>query len=121
MTFVLVFAAALAFYALTLAPTVAWGDSAGLSLAAVQGYSEFINAASHPFFTVVGRLFVALPGDPGRNVNFEAAMFGALCVSLVYGCARLLGASKTAAATGAAALCVSHAFWLHSVIAEVYT
>jgi hypothetical protein len=40
---------------------------------------------------------------------------------LVYRCGRLLGTSGPAAGAGAAALCVSHAFWLHSVIAEVYT
>src|SRR5262249_39563723 len=49
------------------------------------------------------------------------ALFGALTVMLVYACARQLGTSRVAAGVGAAALCVSHAFWLHAVITEVYT
>jgi hypothetical protein len=116
-----IFAIALVFYAVTLAPAVIWGDSASLALNALSGSVSLTTAGDHPLFILVGRWFSALPGDPARNVNFAAAVFGALAVMLVYRCSRLLGTSRFAALTGAAALCVSHAFWLHSVIAEVYT
>jgi hypothetical protein len=116
-----VFAMALGFYSLTLAPSVVWGDSAMLSWRAFLGRLRFDTAADHPLFILVGWLFTALPGDVARNVNFVSAVFGALAVMLVYRCGRQLGASRVAAMVGAAALCVSHAFWLHSVIAEVYT
>src|SRR5712692_3794749 len=116
-----VFGAALAFYAATLAPAVIWGDSAMLSVDALSRSVSLGTAGDHPLFVLVASGFAALPGDVARNVDFAAAFFGALTVMLVYRCGRLLGASRPAAATGAAALCVSHAFWLHSVIAEVYT
>lgn len=118
---VLVFCGALAFYAFTLAPTVTWGDSAWLSLNAYWGTSQLGTAGNHPLFLQVGHLFSSLPGDVGRNVNLVSAVFGALTVMLVYRCGRTLGAAPVAAATGAGALCVSHAFWLHAVMAEVYT
>jgi hypothetical protein len=119
--FAVVFAAALAFYTLTLAPTVVWGDSATLSLRAFQGPVRLSTASDHPLFLLIAHAFAAFPGDVGRNVNLVSALFGALTVALVYRCGRQLGASRLAAAVGGAALCVSHAFWLHSVIAEVYT
>jgi len=116
-----VFASALAFYWITLAPTVIWGDSADFALAVRDGRFPLGTAGDHPLFLIVGQLFARLPGDLARNINFEAGCFGALTVMLVYSSARELGASRAAALAGAAALCVSHAFWLHSVIAEVYT
>jgi hypothetical protein len=118
---ILAFALALTFYGVTLAPTVIWGDSAALVLASLHGSLQLSGPVDHPLFILVGRYFSLLPGDVARNVNFEASVFGALAVMLVYRCGRVLGTSRLAAATGAAALCVSHAFWLHSVIAEVYT
>ncbi len=116
-----VFAAALAFYRITLAPTVIWGDSAFLAMEARRGSVRLATAGDHPLFVLVGHLFSKLPGEVARNINFEAAVFGALAVMLVYVCARQLGTSRLAATVGAAALCVSHTFWLHSVVAEVYT
>lgn len=121
MDLLFVFAAALTFYGVTLAPTLIWGDSAWFALQVLRWPVEYGTAGDHPLFVLLGRLFVLLPGEPARNLNLEAALFGALAVVLVYRCARQLGTSRAAAAVGAAALCVSHAFWLHAVIAEVYT
>jgi hypothetical protein len=121
MEIVAVLAAALVFYALTLAPTVVWGDSAAISLASLHGSVRLGTAGDHPLFILVAHFFTLFPGDPARNVNFASAMFGALTVALVYRCARQLTAGRLPAVIGAASLCVSHAFWLHSVIAEVYT
>jgi hypothetical protein len=116
-----VFIAALTLYAWTLAPTVVWGDSAALALDARIGSVGLATAGDHPLFLLVGRVFAKLPGELARNVNLEAAVFGALAVMLVYRCGRVLGATTPAALTGAAALCVSHTFWQHAVVAEVYT
>jgi hypothetical protein len=121
MYFVLVFVAALTFYALTLAPTLLWGDSAWLTLSAVLGITEVGRAADHPLYIVLGALFTALPGEPPRNLAWQSAVFGALGVALVFRIGLQLGASRMAAAVGAAALCVSHGFWLHAVMPEVYT
>ena len=86
-----VFVAALAFYGATLAPTLIWGDSAWLVLNILRGSLHFGTASDHPLFELVGRAFAKLPGDPSRNINLEAAVFGALTVMLVYRCARQLG------------------------------
>jgi len=115
------FGAALLFYGFTLAPGVVWGDSATLAIDALQRSITFGTAGDHPLFVLAASVLAALPGDVAHNVNFTSAVFGALAVMLVFRCGRLLGASRLASATGAAALAVSHAFWLHSVIAEVYT
>jgi hypothetical protein len=116
-----IFVAAIIFYGFTLAPTIIWGDSAWLAIDALFGLVRSGTASDHPLFVMVGRIFAKLPGDPARNINFESAAFAALAVALVYRCATHLGASPLQASIGAAALAVSHAFWLHAVIAEVYT
>jgi hypothetical protein len=121
MDLVFVFAASLAFYCATLAPAVIWGDSAWLAVDAYYGALNMGTAGDHPLFVFIGHLLSRLPFDVARLVNFEAALFGALAVTMVYRCSRQLGTSRAAAGAGAAALCVSHGFWLHSVIAEVYT
>jgi len=117
----LVFGAALLFYVATLAPTLVWGDSAWLTLYALRGPITFGTAGDHPFYLIVGRLFLLLPGDPARNLALESAVFGAVGAALAYRCGRQLGARPPAAALGAAALTVSHSFWQHAVIPEVYT
>ena len=117
----LVFGAALLFYSATLAPTVIWGDSASLSMNARLATARLRNrrrsSAVHAGRT---RLCTAarrsrpqhqLRGGRVRRAHRHARLpRGAL-----------LGTSRIAAGVGAAALAVSHAFWLHAVIAEVYT
>jgi hypothetical protein len=117
----LVFAIALAFYWVTLAPTVIWSDSAAFARQVLIGPLEFGTASDHPLFIAFGRLLKPLPFELAWLLNLESALFGAAAVAMVYRCARQLGTSRIAAAIGAAALGVSQAFWLHSVIAEVYS
>jgi hypothetical protein len=118
---VLAFAIALAVYAVTLAPTVIWSDSAAFAREVLMGPLQFGTAADHPLYIAIGRLLKPLPFELAWLLNFESAVFGALAVAMVYRCARQLELSRIAAAIGAAALGVSQAFWLHSVIAEVYS
>ena len=86
-----VFAASLAFYCATLAPTVIWGDSAWLAVDAYYGAFNIGTAGDHPLFVFIGHLLSGLPLDVARLVNFEAALFGALAVTMVYRCGRQLG------------------------------
>src|SRR5450759_5138351 len=79
-----VFAASLAFYCATLAPTVIWGDSAWLAVDAYYGAFNIGTAGDHPLFVFIGHLLSILPLDVARLVNFEAALFGALAVTMVY-------------------------------------
>lgn len=121
MALLLVFSATLALYATTLAPTLIWGDSAWLTLSALRGSLSFGHASEHPFYLLLSYLFVRLPGDPGRSLALESAVFAALAVTLAYRIGRQVGASPLAACVGAGALAVSHGFWMHAVIPEVYT
>jgi hypothetical protein len=119
---VLIFAIALAFYGATLAPTVIWSDSAGFAREVITGGALQLGTASdHPLYVAIGRLLRPLPFELAWLLNLESAIFGALAVMMVYRCGRQLGGPPVAAAMGAAALAVSQAFWLHSVIAEVYS
>jgi asparagine N-glycosylation enzyme membrane subunit Stt3 len=105
--FALIVATALAFYSLTLGPTVIWGDSATLSIEAFRGTLRWGTAVDHPLFVLVGHWFSKLPGEVASNVNLAAAVFGALTVGLVYVCGRQMNVSRVAAAIGASALAVS--------------
>ncbi|MGC8836931.1 MAG: protein O-mannosyl-transferase family [Anaerolineae bacterium] len=111
----------LALYAGTLAPTVLWGDSAGLqrqaALLEVRG-----GALGHPLWVVLAHAFTRLPwGDVAWRANFLAALAGAATLPLVYLLARREGASPWGSAAAAGMLGLSHTFWLHAVQAEVYT
>ena len=82
---------------------------------------SFGTAGDHPLFVLLGRLFATLPGDLTTNLNLLSAVCGALTVAVVFDIARRLGGSAWCGAVAAGALALSHAFWLHSVITEVYT
>jgi hypothetical protein len=122
-SFILISACAFALYAWTAAPTLTWGggDSAKLALWVHRG--EIGHAAeSHPLYVLLGRAFAALPlgGDLAHRLN----LFSALCAALAVGAMFLLcgeaGKSVFGAACASVALALSHTFWLHAVLTEVY-
>jgi hypothetical protein len=114
-------ASGLALYVGTLAPTVLWGDGAGLqrqaALLEVRG-----GALGHPLWVVLAHALTRLPwGDVAWRANLLAALAGAAVLPLVYCLARREGASPWGSAAAAGMLGLSHTFWLHAVQAEVYT
>jgi hypothetical protein len=122
-TCLLLSASALALYAWTAAPTLSWGggDSAKLSIWVHReeiGYA----AESHPLYVLLGRLFSALPlgGDLAYRLNRFSGFCAALAVGVLFRLCRGLTGSDLAAAGASAAFAVSHTFWLHAVLAEVY-
>lgn len=109
-------------YLTTLAPSLLWGDSAGLQLRAYLG--EFhAGALGHPLWVLAAHLLIELlPGaDPARLANLLSALGGAATVLFVALIIYHQSQSLSGAALGAGALAVSHTFWLHAVITEVYT
>jgi hypothetical protein len=119
----IVFISSFGVYLATLAPGIIWGDSASfarvvdsLSLSDLQ----IGKADSHPLYLLIGKVFSWLPGDTPLNLNIMSAFFGALTIFVVYHIACQLTNSIRAGISASAALCVSHAFWLHAVIAEIY-
>ncbi|MBC7242155.1 MAG: DUF2723 domain-containing protein, partial [Anaerolineae bacterium] len=118
---ILVLALALALYLVTAAPTVLWGDDAELQRRAVLLQWD-AGPRDHPLYILWAHIFTYLPcGDPAFRVNLCSAVSGALGAALAYAILRRLGAGALAAGLGAGALAVSHAYWMHSVRAEVYT
>ncbi|MBI5575775.1 MAG: DUF2723 domain-containing protein [Deltaproteobacteria bacterium] len=115
----LVFALSFLFYLATLAPTVIWGDSAEFAIHAKRLHLD-ISADSHPLFVILGRLFSFLPFEPAYSLNLLTAVTASLAVSMVYLVVFELTGSVAASIAGASSLAVSHAFWLHAVITEVY-
>jgi hypothetical protein len=115
------FALSLALYAATLAPGVAWGDSAALATKVRRMYLRVGTAGDHPLFVVLGGAVDALPGDLGFKLNLLSALFAAATVALAGAIARKLTGSVVAGLAASAALAVAHAFWFHAVLTEVYT
>lgn len=114
-------ALSLGLYVWTLAPGPVWGDSASLALQVHYGGGGLGTAGDHALFVALGTVFAWLPGDLARNVNLASAFAAAVAVGLVQLIGSRLGGSAFAGFAAAAALAVSHAFWQHAVMAEVYT
>ncbi|MBI5788925.1 MAG: DUF2723 domain-containing protein [Candidatus Schekmanbacteria bacterium] len=117
---VVIFLVSMALYCVTLAPTVVWGDGAGFALM-VDKFLLDPAADGHPLYIILGRIFSWLPGELAINLNFMSAFFAAVTVSLSYLVSLEITGNKMAAALGAIAFSLSHAFWLHAVTTEVYT
>ena len=106
-------------YLFTLAPTVIWGDSASFAVQAVS--MEFgVGAESHSLYILLGRLFSYLPFEVAYSMNLLSAVTASLALLMVYLIILEMTGSLASSIIGAASLCVSHAFWLHAVIPEVY-
>jgi hypothetical protein len=121
LNFLYLFLLSLFVYLQTLAPTVIWGDSAFFAVSVRKSSLRIGTASDHPLYILLGRVFALLPGELAWTLNLLSAVFGALTVALVYLITFKLTYSRSAGWIAAAALCVSHAFWLHAVITEVYT
>ncbi len=115
-----VFMVTMGLYIMTMAPSVIWGDSADFALK-VHSFLLDPAADGHPLYVLLGRVFSWLPGELGVNLNFMSAFFAALAVTLVYLITKMLTGKNIPAAIAAVALSLSHAFWFHATITEVYT
>ncbi len=141
---------ALVLYSTSLAPTVLWGDDAELQRIVVTGEQRTIgqsSPASHLLWLTLASWFVrasTVPGDLAGRVNFVSALCAALTVLFVYLATaeitrqvssrqrrpstqadRLARIRPTwpsvAGIAAAAALALSHTFWLLAVRPNVYT
>jgi hypothetical protein len=116
------FAASLALYVQTLAPSVAALFDDSLEFPLVSYRLGIAHPTGYPLYTLLGKLYTLLPWhDVAWRVNLLSAVAGALTVALVYLVARQLTARRLAAVFGAVALAASPVFWSQAVVAEVYT
>ena len=141
---------ALVLYSTTLAPTVLWGDDAELQRIVVTGEQRTIgqsSPASHLLWLTLASWFVRVsmvPDDIAGRVNFVSALCAAMTVLFVYlavaEIARQTSSRQRQSSTqadalarirptwpavagiaAAAALALSHTFWLLAVRPNVYT
>lgn len=91
----------------------AWhGDRAG-----IQGL-----AMAHPLYIMLAKAFAWLPLGPyAFRVNLFSGVCAAVALGLMADLLNTLTRSKFAAICGVMLLGVSHTFWMHAVIAEVYS
>ncbi len=119
-----VFIGACILYGLTCAPGVLWQDSAMFQHRVwffdVRGESGL--PLAHPLYILSARAFtLAIPfGDFAWRVNMFSALCGAAAVAVAMRLLLNLTRSPAAALVGTLSLAVSHTFWTHCAIAEVY-
>lgn len=110
-------------YGLTCAPGVLWQDSGMFQFRTWHGdlSGELGLPLAHPLYILLARAFSVLPlGDFAFRVNLFSAICGAACLGFAVDLLLSLTRSRLAAITGTLLLAVSHTFWTHAVIAEVY-
>lgn len=115
---------AMALYALTVAPTISWGDSADLAMRLVSDVDQsFVGThRDYVLWRQVGQVAALFPiHDAGLRANLFTAFWGAVTVGAVAAFVQVVSRSAIAAFAAACSLAVAHSFWLLSVIAEVYT
>lgn len=116
-------AAGFVLYALTCAPGVLWQDSAmfqyrvyHLDVSGKQGLP-----LAHPLYILLARAFCCLPlGEFAFRVNLFSALCGAAALAFAMDLLWSVTGSRRAAFAGTTVLAVSHTFWTHAVLAEVY-
>ncbi len=118
-TWVYIFFTTLALYVMTMAQTVIWGDSADIALK-VHNLVLDPAADGHPLYILLGRVFSWLPGELAVNLNFMSVFFAALAVTFVYLIVEKITKNHIQGIIAAVCLTLSHAFWLHALVTEVY-
>lgn len=122
--YVAVLIASGALYVLTCAPGMLWQDS-GLLVYRIWHNDLEGNlglAVAHPVYILLGILVKHLPvGELAWRINLMSAVFGAVAVANLFLLLRLWLGGVMPALIAAITLAVSWTFWLHAVIAEIYT
>ena len=112
-------AVALVLFGATAAPGVLWGDSAKLTLMALD-VELLPRPGGHPTYVLLAALWVRLwPSDPAYALNMLSAFSAAIAVALVYRCLRS-SLGTEAAVFAAVTLACSHLFWNSATLAESY-
>jgi len=116
--------AGLILYVLTCAPSVLWQDGATFQGRVYYGdyTGELGLALAHPLYIFLARVFSLLPiGGFAYRVNLFSAVCGAATLAVAFDLFTSLARNRWAAACATIMLAVSHTFWTHAVMAEVYT
>jgi len=107
-------------YAFTAAPGVTLADS-GDFLNGVLTLG-IVHPPGYPLYTVLGHLFSLLPfGDLAYRVNLFSALWGSLCLGVVFLILRVLSIERIYAVFATLFLGFTTVFWSKTGVAEVYS
>ncbi len=107
-------------YAFTAAPGVALAD-AGDFLNGVLTLG-IVHPPGYPLYTVLGHLFSLLPfGESAYRVNLFSALWGSLCLGVVFLILRILSIERIHAVFASLFLGFTTVFWSKTGVAEVYS
>lgn len=115
---------AIVFYGLTCATGVLWQDSAmfqhRVRFFDIRGESGL--PLAHPLYVLLASAFTTkgISGNHAHYVNLFSSLCGAITLTVTILLLLNITKSRIGAIVGTISLAVSHTFWTHSVIAEVY-
>ena len=105
----------------TLAPGLLYGDSAEFqTLAYTLGMTH---PTGYPIYLLVAKAFVSLVpvGEIAYRVNLLSALSAALTLAFTYLIAYCITGRRLAALVGVITLATIDIFWIHAIMAELYT
>jgi hypothetical protein len=107
-------------YAYTAAPGVTMKDSADFIMGVLT--LGIVHPPGYPLYTLLGHLFSFLPfGDPAYRVNLFSALWGSLCLGVVFVILRMLSIRRIHAVFATLFLGFTSVFWSQTGVAEVYS
>jgi hypothetical protein len=107
-------------YSFTAAPGVTLEDSGDFIMGVLT--LGIVHPPGYPLYTVLGHLFSLLPfGDPAFGVNLFSALWGSLCLGVVFLILRMLSIERIHAVFATLLLGFTSVFWSQTGTAEVYS
>ncbi len=107
-------------YAFTAAPGVTLADSGDFLMGVLT--LGIVHPPGYPLYTVLGHLFSLLPfGDPAFRVNLFSALWGSLCLGVVFLILRILSIERIHTVFATLFLGFTTVFWSKTGVAEVYS
>ena len=107
-------------YGFTAAPGVTLGDSPDFIMGVLT--LGIVHPPGYPLYTVLGHLFSLLPfGEPAFRVNLFSALWGSLCLGVMFLIIRILSIDRIHAVFATLFLGFTTVFWSKTAVAEVYS
>jgi len=107
-------------YAFTAAPGVTLADSGDFIMGVLT--LGIVHPPGYPLYTVLGHLFSFIPiGDPTFRVNLFSAVWGSLCLGVVFLIFRVLSIERLHAVFTTLFLGFTTVYWSKTGVAEVYS
>jgi hypothetical protein len=120
LTAIILCALTLVAYAYTAAPGITLEDSGDFIMGVLT--LGIVHPPGYPLYTVLGHLFSLLPfGDPAYKVNLFSALWGSLCLGVLFLILRIISIERLHAVFATLFLGFTTLYWSKTAIAEVYS